>query len=341
MSGQAIDSRRSAVGLVAFATVVALAAILLSQAEAAPRRTVESLGYPGETVRLAVSSGSPERADVGPVRLSADVATFIADRGLSLAWTASGASHRVTLLDPGRRFGGLDPDLRGYFDTPGGSGVAVVSTAVQGAGQDLVTPLPADTRMVGTFSSQVAFDAVYPATIVNVAAAPFDAGYYLLAGADPADRDDLIGLLEVDGMTVWDVSTRSPPTWRRLAVSPYGVVVLGSLTVLATIGLVVTSIAASSVRDRLLVTAGWGATRPELRRLVLIRLAPAVVAGVAAGVAVSAAVLLGLHRLLLASTLTLATQVALATGTATVLWGLIMLLVTDNELRWCRHVVPC
>lgn len=303
-----------------------------------------NLGHSGATVRVVAIPA----ADPGP--LTAALVDFAAAHDASIAFSRGNALGILTVLDERGRFHSGGQHLAADLAAPGAGMTAVVSDALGPRAVAGGQAVPDEVTVTGTFTSDVQLDWRYPTHLFNVDAAPFGAGNYVFATADPvrvepAFTDDVVEVFTANGMDVVDVMTvrgASIQGWLQDALaSPYGVVILLFAGVVA-LGLVlVLLLHAGMQRERTIIEGTLGATEPQLRRLVTGRLLVQVGAGTGSGAVVALIVLLGTQSLALAGLSARLVALAAALGvtlvTATLMcWG-----VGWREARKVGHVVPC
>lgn len=327
--------------------VLIVSLLLLQSIEGPQLQSATNLGHSGATVRV-VAIPAADIDDPGP--LTAALVDFAAAYDASIAFSRGNSSGLVTVLDERGRFRNGEQGVAADLAAPGSGGTAVVSEALGPRAVEGGLVVPDEVTVTGTFRSDVQFDGQYPTHLFNVDAVPFGAGVYLFATADPERveptfTDDVVGVFAANGMDVVDVMPgrgASIQGWLQDALaSPYGVVILLFSGVVA-LGLVlVLFLHAAMQRDRALIEAMLGATRPRLRRLVVGRLLVQVGPGIGLGGVLALIVLLRSEAAAMAGLpsrlVALATALAISVVTATLMsWG-----VGWREARKVAHVVPC
>lgn len=327
--------------------VLVLGAFSFVLLESSEQRVAGNLGYVGATMRVTVI---PADGYVGSEQLTNAVVAFADAHGLSVAYTRSDRTGLVTVLDEHGRFANGDGHVADLLG-PVGAGPTVAVSTVLARSPSLTSMLqqPGDPVETGTFEPDVMFGERYPALLFNADARPFGEGVYLIAGADAlgtdGDFDEATAQffqsngMAVVGLTALDAGTLQGIVRESLR-SAYGVVALLFGVVTALTQLFVLLIFAALVRDRSIVAAVLGATRRDVRALVLRRLGGQVLAGSAAGAALSLAVVLAMDGPALTD---LRTRIAVVL--VTFAGGLVVSLlmgwcVAWREARRVAHVVP-
>lgn len=319
--------------------LVVLVAFLVTDAEGSERVAAYSLGCSCRTVRVIAIADTPDMAFVGPQLFTEALQRFSREHQTSFAFSPGNEATIVTLFDPEHNFTIGGRRLREQLQSSGTGGAAAFSNAVSpGSRPSLV---PDGVSVVGEFSPNVQFDDIYPAVLLNPTAGPFDSGIYLLAGSATSDPTQIMNLFTQNGMDIKSLAVRPVGGIGTGLRSVYGVAVAGFAVIAVLAGLLVTQVAASFERDRLLAAAALGATRRDLGALVGRRLALPILAGIFLSFCLVSGVLAIARPLMLVSFGTEATLVAAATGTALAVWSGIVVLVSVQEVWRCRRVVPC
>jgi hypothetical protein len=272
----------------------------------------------------------------GSGRFTHSLIDFSDDHGLSVAYSANSGSGVVALHDPSLRYESRSGALFAPLVTSGSKPAAVLSTSLSQAAGVRSGLLADGVKMVGTFQSDVQFDSRYPAVLENMAGAQPGSGVYLIAGLAESDRTRLALFFSQNGIEVKDLTVQTPVGAGYILSTLYGGIVMAFALLSALAALLVTHVHSFLFRRHLTIAVVLGATTGDLRRLLLGRLIPLVVAGTSAGVLAGLGVFLSLRPVMQISPATIGHAWAVSLTACALLWAAILTWVSWWETRRCH-----
>lgn len=314
--------------------VVTLASFSLYAVETERGVAARSFGYAGQAWRVIVVTGT---TDDNP--LSDALRKFCDESDASVAFSSAG-SGVVTLYDPANRFRDPGGSLYRRLSDAGKEPAALLSTGIGGALDKRSAIVPEGVELLGTFDPAVQFDGQYPALVANLAAAPVHSGVFRFAGLNPGDEAALQDLFARQGAEVIRLDVEDPVTFSEFWSTLLGIIVVVFVLLSLLSALFVAQSYASVSRARLIVASLCGATRRDLRLLLVGRLLPLVAAGTLAGVAVTLVMVLLLRRAMLADLATIVAALVTALLACVAAWALTIVWITWSEGRKVSRALP-
>ena len=272
--------------------MLCLTAFALDRVDSTARMSAETLGYPGEGLRI---TAVPDGTEASATGLTSSLLDYASANGLSIAYTRWYESGVVTLYDPLEQFrnseGPLWPLLRpSGDDSPG----VAVAASVRGSASAVTNVLGVGRAgLVSEFRADVMFEGRYPIALVTAQQDAFDLGVYFIAGTG-LDSYEVARLFANHGLTVVDASSRPSvsitATLSSALASIYGAVSgLFWLTLVGATALALGMLAATR-RRKYEIAKALGATPRDAIRLIGRDLLPSIGVGLLSGSAVSALV---------------------------------------------------